>query len=80
MRGETGLDGDPRDVPTWMNVLITDDMPIRWATEPGKPHPGDELAGRLVIGDEDQLIIDLCGTAATKLLAALAEAHHATGD
>lgn len=67
--------GAPRDVPTWTNVLITDDMPIRWTTEPGAPNPGDELTGRLVIGEEDQLIIDLCGTAATNLLAVLTEAH-----
>lgn len=70
--------GDPRDLPTWTNVLITDDTPIRWATEHGDPSPGDELTGRLVIGDEDQLTIDLCGTAATKLLAVLAGAHHGT--
>lgn len=78
-RRETAPDGGPRDVPTWTNVLITDDMPVRWATEPGDPHPGDELAGRLVIGEEEQLTIDLCGTAATKLLAVLAEAHHGAG-
>lgn len=70
--------GDPRDLPTWTNVLITDDMPIRWATEHGEPSPGDELAGRLVIGDEEQLTIDLCGTAATRLLAVLVAAHHGT--
>lgn len=65
-----------RDVPTWTNVLVTDDMPIRWATEAGEPSPGDELAGRLVIGHEEQLVIDMCGTAVTKLLAVLVAAHH----
>lgn len=67
-----------RDVPTWTNVLVTDDMPIRWTTEPGEPWPGDELAGRLVIGHEEQLVIDMCGTAVTKLLAVLVAAHHGT--
>lgn len=69
-------DGEQRDLPTWTNVLLTDDTPIRWATEPGEPEPGDELAGRLVIGQEEQLIIDLCGAAATNLLAVLVRAHH----
>lgn len=67
-----------RDLPTWTNVLITDDVPIRWATEPGRPDPGDELAGRLIIGEEEQLTLELCGTAATKLLAVLVAAHHGT--
>lgn len=70
--------GEPRDLPTWTNTLVTDDTPIRWTTEPGEPKPGDELAGRLVIGNEEQLIIDMCGTAATKLLAVLVGAHHGT--
>lgn len=70
---------EPRDVPTWTNVLVTDDMPMRWTTEDGDPHPGDEMAGRLVIGHEDQLVIDMCGTAATKLLQVLATAHSGTG-
>lgn len=79
-RTEVGLDffTKPRDLPTWTNVLITDDMPIRWITEPGEPWPGDELAGRLVFGQEEQLVIDLCGTAVTKLLAVLVAAHHGT--
>lgn len=68
-------DGQPRDLPTWMNVLVTEEMPIRWATEAGEPAPGDELAGRLVIGQEEQLVIDLCGTAATNLLTVLADIH-----
>lgn len=68
-----------RDLPTWSNVLVTDETPIRWTTEPGDPWPGDELAGRLVIGTEDQLVIDMCGTAVTKLLAVLVTAHHGTG-
>lgn len=68
-------DGEPRDLPTWMNVLVTEEMPIRWATEAGEPAPGDELAGRLVIGQEEQLVIDLCGAAATNLLAVLVQAH-----
>lgn len=57
-------------------MLVTDDMPIRWTAEDGDPWPGDELAGRLIIGDEDQLIIEMCGAAATKLLAVLVVAHH----
>lgn len=65
-----------RDLPTWTNILLTDDTPIRWTTEPGDPAPGDELTGRLVIGEEEQLVIDLCGTAATNLLTVLAGAHH----
>lgn len=69
-------DDGPHDLPTWTNVLVTDDTPIRWTTEPGEPRPGDELAGRLVIGHEEQLVIDMCGTAATKLLAVLVSAHH----
>lgn len=69
-------DGEPRDLPAWTNVLLTDDTPIRWATEPGEPEPGDELAGRLVIGHEEQLIIDMCGTAVTSLLTALVRVHH----
>jgi len=62
------------DLPTWTNILVTDETPITWVTEAGTPEPGDELAGRLVIGEEQQLIIDLCGTAVTNLLAVLAEA------
>lgn len=73
---ENGSDGAPRDLPTWTNVLITDDMPMRWTTEAGEPSLGDELAGRLVIGHEEQLVIDMCGTAVTKLLAVLVAAHH----
>ena len=65
----------PQDVPTWTNVLITDYMPIRWATEPGTPDPGDELTGHLVIGTEEQLTIDLSGTTATRLLAVLLSVH-----
>lgn len=67
--------GAPRDLPTWTNILLTDDTPIRWTTEPGAPAAGDELTGRLVIGEEDQLILDLCGTAATNLLTILADVH-----
>ena len=69
-------DGEPHDLPTWTNLLLTEDTPIRWSTDPGTPEPGDELAGRLVIGREDQLIIDLCGTAVTNLLIVLVRAHH----
>lgn len=76
---ENQPDGESRDLPTWTNVLITDDTPIRWTTEPGDPCPGDELAGRLVIGQEDQLVIDMCGTAVTRLLAVLVAVHHGTG-
>jgi len=68
--------GTSSDVPTWTNVLITDDMPVQWATDAGEPEAGDELAGRLIIGTGQQLIIDLCGAAATNLMAALFEAHH----
>lgn len=67
---------EPGDLPTWTNILLTDDMPIRWVAEAGEPHPGDELTGRLVIGQEEQLIIDLCGTAVTNLLTVLARVHH----
>lgn len=78
-RSHGAPDDAPRDVPTWTNVLVTDDMPIRWTTEDGDPPLGDELAGRLIIGHEDQLVIDMCGTAATKLLHVLATAHNGTG-
>lgn len=66
---------DQSDLPMWANILLTGEMPIKWATEDGEPAPGDELVGQLVIGNEEQLIIDMCGTAATNLLAVLIAAH-----
>lgn len=63
------------DVPVWANILVTDDMPIRWDFEDGEPEHGGELAGKLRIGEEEQVIIDMCGSAATGLLKVLIVAH-----
>lgn len=63
------------DLPMWVNTLITGDTPIRWRTEDGEPPPGEELAGRIMIGHEEQLVVDVCGTAATNLLAVLIAVH-----
>lgn len=63
------------DVPVWANILVTDEMPILWDFEDGEPEPGGELAGRLRIGEEEQVVIDMCGSAATGLLKVLIVAH-----
>lgn len=76
----TGLDEGRCDLPTWTNVLVIGETPINWSTDPGEPEPGDELAGRLVFGSEQQLVIDMCGSAVTNLLAVLARVQDSAED
>lgn len=63
------------DVPIWANILLDDEMPIRWTPEDAEDRVDDQLEGQLIIGEEQQIIIDTCGTAATNLLKVLIQAH-----
>lgn len=63
------------EVPTWTNALVSDDMPIAWNTADADPYECGEPAGRLVFGKNERITIDLCGTAASRLLTILICAH-----
>lgn len=67
------------DVPIWANILIAGDMPIVWESEEGEIVPGNEPAGRIVIGSEEQVKIDLCGGAVARLLKVVAGAYREAG-
>ena len=69
----TGLRGG--DVGTWTNVYLPDGTPVRNAKDAVIPGPGERTRGerpvRLVIGERDELVIDMSESMARSLATVL---------